>query len=150
MTKLNNDLTIIGYNLFDYDDFIVEGHNCDFNYIPHIYSGHELIVTDNNGKYFSLKFKITYGECLSGWITATFAHMDNELISFDESNKVQYVPNSSISIPVSFLENDNFENNVIKFSKLNDDYYYPSGFYIFNESLFHLAITPTEKVKNET
>jgi hypothetical protein len=131
-------LSVLGYRTFQYNDFNVEGHNCDFTYTPIESIGHTLLVIDENGKYFTLSFSMSHGECPSGWCTSSNASVNVESSSIDELDKMKYVPKYSLTIPSCVLNEEDFESDFMTFTSIGEDDYYPSGYYSFYPSYFSL------------
>lgn len=134
------DLTVTGYNLFDYADNEITGDNCDYIYTPITRVGHELVVRDQNGTYHSMKLKIIHGECGSGYCTATIGELILTEVSAGYTETLQYIPISPISIPMSVLDTPDdetyIETKCFTFSVNGGDIFYPSGGYTVNQSLF--------------
>ena len=140
-----DDLQVVGYTEYVYDDNDVTGHNCDFTYTPKKSNGHILLVEYNN-EYYRLYFSETQGECPSGWCKATYGNIEIESTTIDDIDNIEYFSNSMLTIPYCALRKTDFKSDFISFSNCGDDYYYPDGYYSFESSFFTEKISLKEQI----
>lgn len=128
----SDSITIIGYNLFYYIDVYNDGHK----FIECSYKGHELFGKKSNDTYISIKLKVTYGECYSGYTTASFGNIEVDEISLNDITKIKYLAKNHLILPESYLNKNTFKCNFCSYSSDGNDAYYPTGYYTVNTKFF--------------
>jgi hypothetical protein len=138
-------MRIIGLRIEKYIDKVVSGHNCDFKYEDSEFERHVICgVLDDNRKV-EITLWQSEGECGSGWTTASFGHINVELVN--KFGGYNYIPKTVLTVtdiepdfdPSRYsLDNytEGYSNDVFTISEYGGDTYYPCGFYNVNMNLF--------------
>lgn len=148
-------LKVIGLKVEMFLNTMIEGHNCDFRYFKDEDKKYTLFVrtVEHRSKLFAIRLKNTYGECGSGWTTASYGHMEVEKI--DHTGPFNYAPLKEILLddsieyrdgeyvyvcdsPVEddFYDGEHIVNSVFSYSDCGHDCYYPDGGVSVNMKLF--------------
>jgi hypothetical protein len=126
-------MKIIGLRIEKYVGQVVSGHNCDFEYNDEVLEKHILCGIKEDGTKIEIELSEEYGECGSGWTTASWAYI--EIKEVDRFNGYTFKPIKPLIIDERF--DDNYiDNKVFTCSYDGGDSYYPSGFYSVNMDLF--------------
>ena len=148
----SRNMKVVGLREEKYIGKKVSGHNCEFEYYDTELTRHTLCLLDvHTNKKYELTLSASYGECGSGWTTASFGQAI--MVSVPKFNGFGYLPkDSELSIDLSDhareLYTDSYEGydcGVFKFSADGGDSYYPSGYYAVNMELFNA----TARVKSK-
>lgn len=143
--------TIIGLNIIYYVDDVVYGHNCDFTTEPEELEKYALYLKDENKEYWKLELWVEYGECGSGWTTASWGFANFYKIKHLEP--FGYKPKGEFYFELNRDENGDYDiyelemddyymgdelfvANVFQFSGDGGDSYYPMGGVSVNVDMF--------------
>jgi hypothetical protein len=135
-------MKIIGLRIEKYIGQNISGHNCDFEYHDEEMERHILCGITSDGENVEITLSEEYGECGSGWCTASWGNMEVNKVS--KFNGYTYKPVKDLNIDDFDPESDYVNNEVFTFSLDGDDSYYPSGFYEVNMDLFKQTIRHKE------
>ena len=133
-------IKIKGLNVERYIGENIKGHNLDFEYYEDILTRHILYGIKEDGQRVSITLYEEYGECGSGWTTASWGHIKVEDI--DKFPPFGYKANENIpAININDTEDDihrgdGFYNEVFDISYNGGDSYYPSGGYRIDMQFF--------------
>jgi hypothetical protein len=147
-------MKIVGLRIEKYIGQNVEGHNCDFEYVDEEMERHILLGILSDNRKVLITLEQSYGECGSGWCTASWGEMKVE--ETDNFGGYTYKPIKEILIdditPENFqdLQCDDddditIKNEVFELSATGGDYYYPSGYYTINMNLFEETVRAKDK-----
>lgn len=125
---------------------VVDGHNCDFEYRQADLTSHTLCVVDPEaGQKYEYRLWCSYGECGSGWTTASWGHLEIKEVEF-WTQSLSYHPKVTGEFTV-YNTTDLIGDDVILFQVQGEtvakvsydgcDPYYPTGYYSFKEELFY-------------
>lgn len=129
--------TIIGIRIEKYIGTVTEGHNCDFEEVPEELE-RVIIFLTKGGRKYKLTLYTEYGQCYSGWTTASFGHGD--LV------EVQNFECGFTHVPKEYAEVDNLDNNkYFSWDSDGGDEYYPSGGHNINMDYFVATGRQAEK-----
>lgn len=115
-----------------------EGHNCDFTYEKiedeeYVLMCEDIYHIDKYGKEYHDKYEITlrseYGECGSGWTTASYGFADIEPV--DNFRPWNYKPKQQIileNISIKEMNSPDFSCEYFQWSYDGGDRYYPTGY----------------------
>lgn len=115
-----------------------EGHNCDFTYEKiedeeYVLMCEDIYHIDKYGKEYHHKYEITlrneYGECGSGWTTASYGFVDMELVN--NFRPWNYKPKQRIileNISIKEMDSSDFSCEYFQWSYDGGDGYYPTGY----------------------
>ena len=115
-----------------------EGHNCDFTYEKiedeeYVLMCEDIYHIDEYGKEYHNKYEITlrseYGECGSGWTTASYGFADIEPV--DNFRPWNYKPKQQIileNISIKEMNSPDFSCEYFQWSYDGGDRYYPTGY----------------------
>ena len=115
-----------------------EGHNCDFTYEKiedeeYVLMCEDIYHIDEYGKEYHNKYEITlrseYGECGSGWTTASYGFVDIEPV--DNFCPWNYKPKQRIileNISIKEMNSPDFSCEYFQWSYDGGDRYYPTGY----------------------
>lgn len=135
-----------GLTVIKYVGMVTHGHNCEFEDVPEELERYVLHCVDVNQKHngrIDICLEETFGECCSGWTTASWGVMDVERnpkpmpwthMIISKETIVEFDPYS-----------DDVKNEVFSFSAYGGDEYYPSGGVSVNEELFTKAFRTMKK-----
>ena len=127
-------MKIIGLRIEKYIGTNVTGHNCDFEYYDDEFERHVLCVVTGKGRKLEITLSEEYGECGSGWTTASWGNIEvNEVVQF---NGYTHRPVRELIITDFDSEAGDIDNDVFYVSYDGGDGYYPSGSYSVNMELF--------------
>jgi hypothetical protein len=148
------DITIVGKKEEKYIGEMCEGFNCNFRYYDTELT-RDIICIECEGKRFEVTLETSYGECCSGWTTASTGHIHikevecfGKLTHRSKLTKPIHVANDFIlweeyirctdkelySLPNEFYTDD--DNSVFSCSHNGFDEYYPMGGYYINSDFF--------------
>jgi hypothetical protein len=159
------DITIVGKKEEKYIGEMCDGFNCDFNYYDTELT-REIICIECEGKKFEIKLETSYGECGSGWTTASWGS-----IYIEEVEDFGQLTHRSLFIKPIYVSEDFVvgeyvqcsEEQLVGFSDYADqptddyfngskvifacsdygsDVYYPTGGYVIDNAYF-------EEIKHE-
>lgn len=133
-------MKIIGLRIEKYIGQVVSGHNCDFEYNDEILEKHILCGIKDDGTKYEITLSEEYGECGSGWTTASWGYIEVKRVS--KFNGYTYRPIKLLIIE-DFKEEEYIDNEVFTYSYNGGDSYYPGGYYSVNMDLFE--VTPRHK-----
>ena len=123
-----------------------EGHNCDFTYEKiedeeYVLMCEDIYHIDEYGKEYHNKYEITlrseYGECGSGWTTASYGFADIEPV--DNFRPWNYKPKQQIileNISIKEMNSPDFSCEYFQWSYDGGDRYYPTGYVEVNMTYF--------------
>ncbi|MGL4759523.1 MAG: hypothetical protein ACRCXZ_09380 [Patescibacteria group bacterium] len=112
---------------------VTEGHNCDFYEVPTILTRWYFLLKGERNEQFILELWNTYGECYSGWCTASWGNSRVTLrkggfIATHEPVQPFYIDlDVSMENGVPHLNNESFGNELFNVSYEGGDEYYPGG-----------------------
>lgn len=119
---------VIGARVEKYFGAVTEGHNCDFKEVPTELE-RVTVLTVKGGYKYKTVLETSYGECSSGWTTASWGQ--------GSMSQVDNFECGFTHVPKEFMEvEDTMENNFFGHSGDGGDDYYPSGGHYFNEEFF--------------
>ena len=123
-----------------------EGHNCDFTYEKiedeeYVLMCEDIFHINEYGEEFHNKYEITlrseYGECGSGWTTASYGFADIEPV--DNFRPWNYKPKQQIileNISIKEMNSPDFSCEYFQWSYDGGDGYYPTGYVEVNMDYF--------------
>ena len=123
-----------------------EGHNCDFTYEKiedeeYVLMCEDIYHIDEYGKEYHNKYEITlrseYGECGSGWTTASYGFADIEPV--DNFRPWNYKPKQQIileNISIKEMNSPDVSCEYFQWSYDGGDRYYPTGYVEVNMTYF--------------
>ena len=117
---------IVGMREEEYIGEICEGHNCNFEYSLTELPRHVICCTKGDEKW-EISLYCTYGECSSGWTTASWGHMDWEKV--EEFGEMTHKPKEPMSFDLEYTDDDGFGCDAFGVAFEGDDPYYPMGGY---------------------
>ena len=153
--ETRNTIKVVGLFVEKYIDADVSGHNGDFEYVPMETEKYHLLVTKplprgNRNARYVITVWTDYGECGSGWCTASFGHMEVKRV--DHFGPFTHRPKQPLYIDGDIMshdgvyelvteENDEYDEysvctDVFKYSPDGGDEYYPRGGASVNLDLF--------------
>ena len=115
-----------------------EGHNCDFTYEKiedeeYVLMCEDIFHINEYGEEYHNKYEITlrseYGECGSGWTTASYGFADIEPV--DNFRPWNYKPKQQIileNISIKEMNSPDFSCEYFQWSYDGGDRYYPTGY----------------------
>ena len=115
-----------------------EGHNCDFTYEKiedeeYVLMCEDIFHINEYGEEYHNKYEITlrseYGECGSGWTTASYGFADIEPV--DNFRPWNYKPKQQIileNINIKEMNSPDFSCEYFQWSYDGGDRYYPTGY----------------------
>lgn len=115
-----------------------EGHNCDFTYEKiedeeYVLMCEDIYHVNKYGEEYHNKYEITlrseYGECGSGWTTASYGFADIEPV--DNFRPWNYKPKQQIileNISIKEMNSPDFSCEYFQWSYDGGDRYYPTGY----------------------
>lgn len=115
-----------------------EGHNCDFTYEKiedeeYVLMCEDIYHVNKYGEEYHHKYEITlrseYGECGSGWTTASYGFADIEPV--DNFRPWNYKPKQQIileNISIKEMNSPDFSCEYFQWSYDGGDRYYPTGY----------------------
>jgi len=127
---------VIGLRVEKHVGEVVSGHNCDFEYESSVLDRYVLLLKDVYGWKSELSLFETYGECGSGWCTASWGNYDWKSVEnfAGKTHKLK----SNFSFEVQERLNLGYEYDCELFYYFDDggDNYYPSGSASVNIEMF--------------
>lgn len=111
---------------------VCEGHNCDFEYYTTELPRHVICCSRGDEK-FEIELYTTYGECPSGWTTASWGNMDIHRV--EDFGEITHLPKEPISFELQ-MEEDGFGCHAFGVDYIGNDEYYPMGGVGVNLELF--------------
>jgi hypothetical protein len=138
-------MKIIGLRIEKYIGTNVEGHNCDFRYYDDELERHVLCAVLSDGKKVEIYLTNEYGECGSGWCTASWGRIEVKEVS--RFGGYTHKPIKDLIIGDIDLTDvpENIANDVFSVDYSGYDDYYPSGGYSVDMSLFQQTIRHKDK-----
>ena len=174
MTEMNENIKVIGLAVEKYVGEDVSGHNCHFEYTPAEMEKYHLFVTaplpyGRRKARYVITVWTDYGECGSGWCTASFGHMEVKRVDhfgpFTHRPKQPLYLDGAIEctngeytfVTEEYDEYDDYSicTDVFKYSPDGGDAYYPCGGTYVNLDLFEelpraMSARPVWIVKGES
>ena len=126
---------IVGLREEKYVGQVVKGHNCDFTYSDEVLKRHVILaVSEATDKKVELTLSEEYGECGSGWCTASWGKWEYK----DVETFAGKTHTTKYSVPLVDLRDDceNFQCDFFSFDYNGGCDYYPSGGYSINMEMF--------------
>lgn len=147
--KKENEIRVIGLLVEKYVGESVDGFNCSFTYEPAEMERYILMLIDSDNRKIELTLVEEYGECGSGWTTASWGHLEFKYV--DHFRPFNYIPKDrplmlkGVLIEGDKIMNDDEEpvttesddedywyeadlrSNVFSYSYDGGDGYYPNG-----------------------
>lgn len=128
---------VVGLREEKYVGKVVDGHNCDFTYTDEVLERHVILLVDKDtGDKVELTLEEEYGECGSGWCTASYGnYVWDKVATFagkTHTVKEEYL----IDVNESLLKSDDYNCKLFNFSIYGGCQYYPSGGYSINFDKF--------------
>lgn len=121
--------TIIGLNVIKYVGEVCGGHNCHFVYEPDELEKYVLFLRNEVGSFYELSLEESYGECGSGWTTASWGHAQLERVY--HIGPFGYKPKQIYTFELEEkngkFDTEEYVGNVFSFSYDGGDKWYPSG-----------------------
>lgn len=145
--------SIVGLQKINYIGKGISGRNCDFTYYDQDMVKYIIQLENKENKLnkFQLELSEKYGECYSGWTTATYGMVS--FIKVNEFDEPTHVPkknfNSYIDLEVSDFSSD-YECNWFSFSYEGENGYYPEGYIRVNINMFDEYTFPKIEFKSQT
>lgn len=136
-------MEIVGLRIEKYIGKNISGYNGDFEYYDDELERHVLCAITNENKKIEIILSKEYGECYSGWTSASWGHI--EVINVEKFNGYTHKPYRRLILRDVNFNTDNIDNEVFSFSYDGGDDYYPCGEYHVNMDLFKQ--TPRHKDK---
>jgi hypothetical protein len=138
-------MKIVGMKIEKYVGTVVDGHNCDFEYRDAELEKHILFGVLSDAKKVKITLSETFGECYSGWTTASWGNVDVEYVT--HFGGYTFRPKKEILIDDLLPGQipDDISNDVFSYSKDGGDEYYPGGSYHVNMDLFIETVRHKEK-----
>ena len=139
-------LKIVGLLVKEIINDYCEGHNCDFTYEKiedeeYVLMCEDIFHIDEYGKEYHNKYEITlrseYGECGSGWTTASYGFADIKLVN--NFRPWNYKPKQQIifeNISIKEMDSPDFSCEYFRWSYDGGDRYYPTGYVDVNLNCF--------------
>ena len=124
-TIYSTTFTIVGLTIEKYIGEMVEGHANVFTYTDQEMERYVLQIQKNDLKYL-LTLETAYGECMSGWTSASWGI--KSITEVDYFENPDYIP-GSVAIISDDIEKHikKFECEYFTYDNYGDDEYYPSG-----------------------
>lgn len=147
-------LRVLGLTVEKYVGEHIEGFNCDFERSPQEMDRYYIHVVNEYNIHYEIELEEYYGECGSGWCTASWAtmvvrdscnrpwtHRIKKHIDLDYFVDLRSGPRNgyriiSLNDDTKTSEIANIENEVFEYSEDGGDSYYPSGYVYVNLDLF--------------
>jgi hypothetical protein len=136
-------MEIIGLRIEKYIGKNICGHNCDFEYYDDELERHVFCAITKENKKVEITLSEEYGECGSGWTTASWGYITVEEVA--RFNGYTHKPRKRLIIDDIDPNSEDIDNEVFSVSYDGGDSYYPSGEYTVNMDLF--VETPRHKDK---
>lgn len=137
-----------------YLDNMVSGHNTDFVYELEWFKQYTLMGILSNNDKIEIELSESFGECGSGYTTASFGHM--RVCRVKKFSAYNMLPVNKIEIDdVNYFETGDIYNELFTYSSDGGDEYYPMGFITVNEKLFkptkrYMEVPPTYLFQGES
>lgn len=128
-----------------YIGIVVEGHNCDFEYKDAELTRHILFGVLSDGRKVKITLSNSYGECGSGWTTASWGEIKVEFV--DRFGGYTHRPKTELEMEDIFPDDDieDISNHIFHLSCDGGDSYYPSGGYSIEMDQFIETVRRKEK-----
>lgn len=138
-------MRIVGLRVEKYIGTNITGHNCAFEYFDEEMERYVVCLLSDDNKSYELSLYNSFGQCGSGWCTASFGHAD--LVQVPQFSGFTHLPKSNLSIPISVEElgSEYFYSDIFSCDAYGGDEYYPSGSVYVNLDLF----TPNARAKDK-
>ena len=135
-------MKVVGLRIEKYIGQIVEGYNCDFEYVDEELEKYIILGVNSNGQKVEISLWEEYGQCPSGYTTASWGCID--VMEVDNFNGYQYRPKEVIDVGDITLdminemndEDDCISNIFFRVSSDGGDCYYPHGYVEVNMDMF--------------
>lgn len=138
---------VIGLREEKYIGQVVSGHNCDFEYTDEELTRHVFLLKGVDGSKVELTLEDVFGECGSGWCTATYGEF--KWIVVDNFAGKTHTINRDVVLDIDEgclnTGEGSLDTEVFSFSELGGCCYYPSGGYSVNIDYF----TPIKTLPSE-
>lgn len=169
---VGKDIKIIGERKEEYEGEVCEGSNCDFQYSKTNLTK-DVICIECEGKKYEIAMHNTYGECPSGWTTASWSFMEiREVKEFKKmthkikkptvvriSKELSVVadPDSLgifcgddriVVLDDSWSESVSFDSLIFSWEPIGGDGWYPNGNYRVNDDAF-IEIGRQEEIESK-
>jgi hypothetical protein len=119
---------IIGIRVEKYFGTVTEGHNCDFTEVE-TQLEKVIIFSISEGRKFKTQLWTEYGECYSGWTTASWGK--------DKTEEVDNFECGFTHVPKDFMQVESTTSNqYFGHTDDGDDAYYPGGSHYVNMEYF--------------
>lgn len=130
-------LRVLGLTVMKFVGEMTTGHNCDFTQEPQ--EQEKYILHCINDDHTCISFDITleecYGECGSGWCTASWGYMTMK--NTTNSAKMPWTHKIKEKVIIDMNKDDEEISNIVfKYSECGGDEYYPTGYVDINMELF--------------
>lgn len=122
-----------------------DGHNCDFTYTDAELPKKIICCTKGDKKY-EIGLYEEYGECPSGWTTASWGHI--EMRQVEEFGEITKIPKKELDFQLEDI-GDEFSCEAFSYVYDGGDAYYPMGYVGVNEELFIDRQQISTKPENE-
>lgn len=135
------ELNIVGLKLHHYIGKKIKGHNCKFESYDADLIKYIVCLKDHDNIRYELELYQDYGECYSGWTTATWGRFNFKKV--DNFGAITHYPKKDSDTKIIFDPDDKknetdkddyvYDNYVYRcdwfsYSETGGDDYYPSGF----------------------
>ena len=140
--------SVKGLNVEQYEGETISGHNCDFVYTEVTLKRYRLFAQNETGAWVSISLYESYGECGSGWTTASFGHCDISTLSvapdmdhivdpsYDVEDTMFDISALSETSTDEYYTGIEFSHDIFDYSDVGGCGYYPSGSVGINMSYF--------------
>lgn len=144
------NLLVIGLRVEKYIGQNIEGHNCNFHYFDEEMERYHVYLRTPSNELYRVSLENQYGECGSGWCTASWGLMEVEKLEAPEPFthrpkktplyiEGEFCPNEYGDLKIIGTERsneDDFNSEVFNCWEIGGDPYYPSGGVNVNMDLF--------------
>ena len=134
--------TILGVRTEDYQGIEVHGNNCDFHRVETKLTRY-IIGLSEDGKIYELVLNYEFGECGSGWTTATWVHAHVRPVDTFKARSV-YKISEFINFDCEEDAPEDFYCRSFRYSFDGGDSYYPGGFLDLNLDVELVALGVSE------
>ncbi len=130
-------LRVVGMKKHHYIGEVIEGHNCYFTYKEEPMTEYIICLSGEEARY-ELSLSESFGECPSGWTTASFGHADLRKLSEGEPfGGITHVPKKDLDSQIEYpLESKKYECIFFEYDSDGGERYYPVGSVCVNEESF--------------